>query len=207
MPQVQRPQAAAPRSAAYDQAIIAALGETGLPGAKEVIDFSFYDRKTFLTAATASQTYFATPGTDDLVSNFQGSGAMPAGQAFLVRALRVIPTPGQSLQDIVNVMTKMSIRFTVENAKLYAQGPVFNYPAGVGATVEQVPGTAAALGTGVGYGNTGVAALGNVYRFQKPVVLRPQQNFAITITPSTPTFVASQLLYVQIDGVFVRNVI
>lgn len=191
----------------YDKAVQAALLETGLPGYKEVIDFTFYDSASIATATATPSTLFQAPTTNLANSNFYGQGSFPAGQAFLARTLRFIPVFGTSGADMIASMKGMVLQFILENAKKYAEGLAGLFPAGVGATLENINGTTAALSTGISHGNHGIAALGNVYRFTRPVVLRTLQPFSVIIIPNSVTLGATTRFYVALDGVFVRNTI
>ncbi|MEY2854678.1 MAG: hypothetical protein RL030_1810, partial [Pseudomonadota bacterium] len=192
------------RVSAAAAAAIAMLGATAFPGTKEVLDYTFYDTQTFTTVTAATKSYFAAPGTAILTSNFIGSGAMPSAQAFLVNTLRIVPLPGSPIADVINMMKFLSLVFNVENARKYAEGPAFLFPAGVGAQVE-------AQGTGAGNtssGNPGMPSLGNVYRFSQPVILRPLQPFAINVTANA-SFTATtspMSVTVAMDGLLVRSV-
>lgn len=192
-------------AAGYDRAVQAALLETGMPGYKEVLDYTFYDSASVASAASTNSALFQAPTTNLANSNFYGSGAFPAGQAFLVRTLRVIPAIGTAGADVIALMKGLTISFLLENAKKYVEGLAQFFPAGIGATLEYIQGTAAPLGTGISHGNHGVAALGNVYRFTRPVVLRTLQPFVINMLPLSPTLVATTRVYIALDGVFVRN--
>ncbi len=194
-------------AAGYDRAVQAALLETGMPGYKEVLDYTFYDSASIITAATTNNALFQAPTTNLANSNFYGSGAFPAGQAFLVRTLRVIPAIGTAGADVIALMKGLSMNFLLENAKKYIEGLAQFYPAGIGATLEYIQGTAAPLATGISHGNHGVAALGNVYRFTRPVVLRTLQPFVVNMLPLNPTLIATVRVFVALDGVFVRNTI
>ncbi len=195
----------APRISPAAAAAIAMLGPSAFPGQREVIDYTFFDNNTFTTVTAATKSYFATAGVAALTSNFIGAGAMPANQAFLVSTIRIVPLPGSPIADVISMMKFLSLVFTVENAKKYAQGPAWMFPAGVGAQVEAQGAGAAATSSG----NPGVPSLGNVYRFSQPVVLRPQQPFSVQVTADVG-FVAStspMSVYVAMDGLLVRSVI
>ncbi len=194
-------------AASYDRAIQAALLETGLPGFKEILDYTFYDSVSIATGTTQASSLFQTPTTNITNSNFYGQGSFPAGQAFLVRALRFIPEMGTTLADMLALLSNTNVTFMLENAKKYVEGIAQLFPAGIGATVEQVPGTAAALGTGLQAANNGIAALGNTYRFTRPVVLRTLQPFVVNLGFTSMTLAATRRVRVALDGVFVRNTI
>src|SRR4051812_41943920 len=81
-------------------------------GVKEVIDYTFYARAQIVSATVANYPFFASAGTDPLVSNFEGAGQMPAGQAFHVRTLRLIVRPQSPVLDVINLLSFSSILFT-----------------------------------------------------------------------------------------------
>lgn len=198
-----------PRINPVAAAALAALGPTAFPNGREVLDYSFFDRKSWATATAQEQTYFAAPGTDVLTSNFVGSGSMPANQAFLISGLRIVINPATSMADVISIMRNMSLVLTLENAKKYAEGPAWMFPAGVGPQAEtQVPVTAAAS-PGTVTGNQGVPSLGNTYRFSNPVLLRPQQPFAVKLASVSGLTLATSpaLVYVVMDGLLVRGVL
>lgn len=194
-------------AASYDRAIQAALLETGLPGFKEILDYTFYDSVSIATTTTQSSTLFQAPTTNITNSNFYGQGSFPAGQAFLVRSLRFIPEMGTTGADMIALLSNTNVTFALENAKKYVEAVAQLFPAGVGVTLEQVPGTTAALANGLQSANNGVPALGNTYRFTRPVVLRTLQPFAIKLDFTSMTLVATRRVRVALDGVFVRNTI
>lgn len=201
------PQVRANPAASYDRAVQAALLETGLPGFKEVLDYTFYDSVSIATGATSTTTLFQTPTSNLANSNFYGQGSMPAGQAFLVRSFRFIPAIGTAVADTLALMRGIQLTFLLENAKKYVEGLAQFFPAGIGATLEYIAGTAASVATGISTANNGVPALNNVYKFTRPVVLRTLQPFQINVTALNPTLVATTRCYIALDGVFVRNTI
>jgi hypothetical protein len=180
-------------------------------GVKEVIDYTFYSRVQIVSATVANYPAFNTAGTDPLVSNFEGAGQMPAGQAFHVKTLRVVIRPQIDVLGVINLMSYCSLLFTKENAKKYAYAPLWAFPSGVGVTAETTVGLAApaAPATGLSRGNNGIPSLGNVYQFSFPVILYPQQPFNITITCGSTACVllATQDVYVAMDGILERNII
>lgn len=194
-------------AASFDRAVQAALLETGLPGYKEVLNYTFYDSFTLATGTTQESTLFQTPTTNLLNSNFVGQGSFPAGQAFLVQSLRFIPAQGSTLADMIALLENITITLALENSKKYVEALAKFFPAGVGATVEEVPGTTPALATGLQLANNGIAALGNTYRFARPVVLRTLQPFSVLCKCTSMTLAATRRLMVAMDGVFVRNTI
>ncbi len=211
-PPMQAPRPAAARPAydpavGYDKAIQAALLETGLPGYKEVLDYTFYDSVSIVSATASSTSLFQTPTNNLTNSNFYGSGSFPAGQAFLVKSLRFIPAMGTAGADVIALMKGLTIQLILENAKKYVEALAQFLPAGIGATLENINGTTAALSTGISLGNNGVAALGNTYRFTRPVVLRTLQPFAVNVIAAATTLVVTTRCYMAMDGVFVRNTI
>ena len=178
-------------------------------GIKERIWYSFYDRQTFANGNTTEKAYFTTVNNDDMVGNFEGNSQMPAGQAFHVHALRIVPKPGSRADDVNNFLLNSRLLFTIENAKRYSMGMSWLFPGGVGTVVETVPGAgaAAAPANAIGIGHNGIPSLGNRYDLRIPVPLRPQQNFRIGInTPSGVTLSASLDVYVVMTGVLERNV-
>jgi len=194
-------------AASFDRAVQAALLETGLPGYKEVLNYTFYDSFSLATGTTQDSTLFQAPTTNLLNSNFVGQGSFPAGQAFLVQSLRFIPAQGSTLADMIALLENITITLALENSKKYVEALAKFFPAGVGATVEEVPGTTAALSTGLQLSNNGIAALGNTYRFARPVVLRTLQPFSVLCKCTSMTLAATRRLMVALDGVFVRNTI
>lgn len=204
--QMARPQPVNPATG-YDKAVQAALLETGLPGFKEVLDFTFYDSALITTGSTTAATLFQTPTTNLQNSNFYGNGSFPAGQAFLVRSFRLVPIIASVAADVIAAMKVIVAQLTLENAKKYAEGIMATFPAGIGATLEYIPGTTQPLTTGISHANPGIAALGNTYKFTRPVVLRTLQPFQVNLLPNGVTLSASLRLYVFLDGVFVRNTI
>ena len=191
----------------FDPATRAALLDTGLPGLKEVLDYTFYDSASIATGVTTTFNLFQSASSSIANSNFVGAGQMPSGQAFLVKTIRFIPAIGTAGQDVINLMKGVQLRFTLENSKKYVDGLAQYFPAGIGATLENINGTTAALSTGISLGNNGVPVLGNVYRFTRPVVLHTLQPFQIDLIALAPTLIATTRCYVAIDGVYVRNAI
>ncbi len=185
-------------------------------GVKEVIDYSFYDKKTLISATAAQYSYFTAAGVDPLVSNFEGQGQMPAGQAFHVRAVRIVIRPATlataltSVIDVLNIMSFTSLLFTLENSKKMTFGPAWMYPSGYGVTSETNLGNAvpAAPANSLTRGNNGIPSAGNCYQFERPIVLRPQQPFQVSLTTSaTGILLANTDVYLVLDGVLERNIL
>ncbi len=176
-------------------------------GVKERIWYAFYDRKDIANGATAQQVFFQSVATDDLVSNFEGQGSMPAGQGFKVHRLRIVPKPGTTAQDVQAILANCRLLFTIENAKRYAMGPAWLFPGGAGTVVENLTGLAApaAPPTGVPIGHNGIPSLNNCYALKLPVSLRPQQQFNVSILPQSPVLGATVSLYVVMEGFLERN--
>jgi hypothetical protein len=61
---------------------------------------------TIATGATTAQVAFTSAATADNLGNFEGAGAMPAGQAFHLFCLRVMPNPGARFDDIQEFQKK-----------------------------------------------------------------------------------------------------
>ncbi len=190
----------------YDKAVNAALSDTGVKGLKEVLDYEFYDSASFGTGATTTSKLFAAASTDLAVSNFIGAGQMPSGQALLVQTLRVSFAPNTSPADCQALQIGIAVQFVLENSKKYAEGLARQFPAGVGTTIESFSGITTPT-AGVAVGNNGVAALNNVYRFRRPVVLHSQQPFFISLQALAPTLSATTRVMVYIGGVYVRGVL
>jgi hypothetical protein len=135
---------------------------------------------------------------------------MPAGQAFRVRTIRAIIQPQAYAPDMYQLLSNASLVFTVENAKKYANAPLFCFPAGIGQTYENLTGLAAPAtpATGLTRSNNGIPSLGNVYTLRRPVILHPQQPFQIVVNvAAAATFVSTVTLYIAMDGDLERNII
>lgn len=191
----------------YDKAVLAALTDTGVEGVKEVLDYDFYDSTTVATGVTAPTNLFTAQSTDQKVGNWVGQNAMPSGQAFLIQTMSLTFAAGTSGADMVAMLSNLVVELKVENAKLYAQLLGLFIPSGYGVTLEQVNGTTAALATGIGYANNGVTVNNNVLRFRRPVVLRSQQPFSVTLRPGGPTLGATTRVFIKLGGIYVRNVL
>ncbi len=180
-----------------------------LSGVTEKISYRFYDTLTIATGATSPQLAFAAAATADNLGNFEGNGAMPAGQGFYARAIRIFTNPAARFDDAQALLNATVVTFTKENAKKYAMGPTYMFPAGMGAVVET--GLAAAVpaapANSIAYLTNGVPVMGNCYRFELPVLLFPQQQFKISLTPFNPTLSASVTVRVILEGVLERNLI
>ncbi len=178
-------------------------------GAFERINYRFYDTVTITTGLATDVSAFTTPATNDALGNFEGTGAMPAGQAFHVQAIRVFPNPAARFDDILALLNAGTLRFTKENAKRYAMGPLFMFPSGMGLSVDTGLGAAvpAAPANSVNLANNGAAVLGNVYKLGMPVILMPQQNFKVVIAPGAPTLSATVTVRIILEGILERNLI
>lgn len=192
----------------YDKAVQAALVDTNLVGIKEVLDYTFYDSASLATGATTTSALFQNASTNINNSNFVGSqNGMPSGQAFLVRSIRFIPAIGTAGADVVALMKGVEVQFMLENSKKYADALAQFFPAGVGATLEYIPGTTAPLSTGISHGNAGIPTVQNAYKFTRPVVLHALQPFVVNVIGLNPTLTATTRVYVALDGIYVRNAI
>ena len=177
-------------------------------GVKERIWFPYYDRKDVVSATAQTLTFFQTVGVDDLVSNFEGSGAFPAGQGFIIHTMRIVPDMNARADDVANLLKASSLLFTIENAKKYAQAPSWLYPAGVGMVSNDSLGAAAAAApaNSKAFGSNGIQSLNNAFRFKLPVKLRPQQQFKVQlITPATISLSATLPVYIVMEGILERN--
>ena len=180
-------------------------------GAKEKIDYIFYDTASCVSATAATKAYFQSVATDYTQGNFEGTGAMPAGQGFHVRTLRIITNPlVATFADVQNIMRFTWVTFTIEGSKKYAFAPGWAFPSGVGVNTQLLTGAAApaAPANGVSYGNHGLPTLGNVFMFRRPIQLRPLQPFKVTLDLSASiTLSATQNISIAMDGDLERNII
>lgn len=185
-----------------EQALVGSINPTAFPGNKEVLNYTFYDTNSLVSATPSELVYFAAPRNTLLDGNFRGTAAFPAGQAFAVKGLRIILPPGTSVADQLVIAVGVTVTFQVDTAKRYFEGLVEDLPAGVGATAEN---EGANIGT-VGFSNNGIASLGATKRFDYPIILREQQTFSITLACASLTLAATRRIRVAMDGVFVRAV-
>lgn len=176
-------------------------------GVVESISYRFYDTLTIATGATADLTAFANAATQDNLGNFEGAGALPAGQAFHVFALRLVFNPASLSADIQAAVNGSVLKFTKENSKRYAWGPSVMFPGGMGMVNDVVTNTTALAGSNANFTTNGVPVMGNVYKFHKPVSLFPQQNFKVVLTPFAPVLGASVTVRVIMEGILERNLI
>jgi len=178
-------------------------------GAVERINYRFYDTVSITNGLTTNVTPFATPALNDATGNFEGTGAMPAGQAFEVYAIRAFPNPSARADDVAALLNAAVLTFTKENSKRYAMGPLYMFPAGMGLSSDLVTAAAvpAAPANSLNFAANGVPVYGNVYSFKMPVVLYPQQSFKIVITPGAPVLAATITLRIILEGVLSRNLI
>lgn len=192
------------------------LASTGGPsafsgsGVKEVLDYTFIHGQAVTSATAQTLSYFNAAGTDPTVNNFEGAGQMPAGQAFRVRTIRIIAQPQAYAPDLFSIMNNAWLTFTVENAKKYANAPMWLFPAGIGQTYENLTGASApsAPANGITRSNNGIPSLGNVYTLRRPIILHPQQPFQVTINiKAAATQVVAMTLFVAMDGDLERNII
>lgn len=194
------------------------LASTGGPsafsgsGVKEVIDYTFLHGQNITSATAAAYSYFNAAGTNvvPLLNNFEGTGQMPAGQAFRVRTIRAIVQPQAASADLYSLLSNASLVFTVENAKKYVNAPLFCFPAGVGQTVETYLGNAvpATPANSIIRSNNGIPSLGNVYTLRRPIILHPQQPFQVVVNvAAAATFGSTVTLYIAMDGDLERNII
>lgn len=191
----------------YDKAVLAALTDTGVEGVKEVLDYDFYDSVAVTTGLATKQNLFTQASVDQKIGNWVGQTSMPSGQAFLIQTMALTFAPGTTGADAVALMNNLVVELKVENAKLYAQLLGLFVPGGYGVVLDQINGTTAALATGIGYASNGVQVNNNVLKFRRPVVLRSQQPFSLSLLPGAPTLGATTRVFVKLGGIYVRNVL
>lgn len=177
-------------------------------GTFERVSYRYYDTVTITNGLATDVVAFSAPATNPLLGNFEGGGAMPAGQMFHLQAIRVFPNPTARWDDVSALLNGGVLTFTKENSKRYAQGPLYMFPAGMGLAAELGTGLAApaAPANSATSASNGVPVLGNVYKFQT-VTLMPQQNFRIAITPGAPVLAASVTVRIILEGILDRNLI
>ncbi len=167
------------------------------PTDKEVISYTLWARKAFVSATTLSLTFFdsATSGMD---GNLPLSGQLANGTAFLVQAIRFVvaarPTEtataatadgasNGALNDVFNIISTGSGFFKVGD-KEYGRWPLFMLPAAAG-----VYGGLGNIGTGAAgaasqfqFGANGVPDPRSAFVLPIPIVIPPQYTFSFTAT-------------------------
>jgi hypothetical protein len=165
-------------------------------GVKEKLHYPIYDaffvpaQKTgetktfqdFMTDPRMIRFFVDVQNKTRLETNLQASGILPSLNTFEARAMRVVVSSPEGLQDVneAGFLTDLiynSVTTLLVGEKIMIEMPTFFFPSGAG--VSQ--GAGAESNTGVVL-NHGQADPMSTFRFAEPVIIEPQQNFRVEIS-------------------------
>ncbi|HYC63293.1 MAG TPA: hypothetical protein VEC14_01070 [Reyranellaceae bacterium] len=172
---------------------------TRVPGSYQRKRWSLYDRQTYTSGTTQSQTYFqekvgATATKTRQKTNMAANGSLPANNFFAVYGIQVSALPAlnpsiapgaQAAVAFVNDVWLLGkngvLEFTVDSKQMLIDAPLMKFPAqhrldGFAALAE---GTTAAADKQSRLGYASFA--GPLYKVD-PFVLEPMQAFAVNLT-------------------------
>lgn len=167
------------------------------PGEQEVISSMLYDYQTYTSAATTQLTFFNSLPANRFAGNMQLAGQLPAGNSFLVMAIRLAAIPDVSelataagadgdadgaLQDI-NILLRDAIVTLFIGQKDYGSWPALALPGGMGATGEMgnIGTTVAGSNQQFQSGLNGYADPRAVYSLSVPLAIPEQYNFRLVL--------------------------
>lgn len=193
--------------------------DTQYQGDKEAIGWCWWDVNNYVTAATATLSFFTTMKATRNLSNMKLAGQLPMPSAFFLRAIRVqiydlpydealVAAPavqtGQ-LNDHTRLLENGVGQLYVGD-KLYGEWPLWMLPAG-GGIVSKMGIIAASV---LDYNTNGFPDPRAVYTLSKPLFIAPQINFRFDcIWPAGPEVLVSispKPIWVGIDGDLIRPV-
>lgn len=194
------------------------------PDEQEIISAPIWERLTYTSAATTQLTFFNRVPLNDFAGNLLLAGQLPAGNYFLVMAVRFVPfpdttelataaaAPGTSdgaLQDI-SALVRDGIGTLRVGDKDYGRWPLLMLPGGGGSW-----GSFGNVGTGaageisqVQQGGNGVPDPRAVYTLPIPLMIPPQYNFDVNLRwPAAITLTAGDTaVFMILDGELMRPV-
>jgi hypothetical protein len=199
-------------------------------GVKEKLHYPIYDAffvpkddtktfQNFMTDPRMIRFFVDVQNKTRLETNLQASGVLPSLNTFEARAMRVVVSSPEPLQDVneANFLTDLiysSVTTLLVGEKIMIEMPTFFFPSGAG--VSQGAGAESTTGIVL---NHGQADPMSTFRFAEPVIIEPQQNFRVEIsfpqgvpgqTPPDPTRLASVKgpfrIWVVLDGYLTRDV-
>lgn len=201
-------------------------------GVKEKLHYPIYDAffvpaqkdgenktfQNFMTDPRMIRFFVDVQNKTRLETNLQASGVLPSLNTFEARAMRVVVSSPEGLQDIneTGFLTDLiysSVTTLLVGEKIMIEMPTFFFPSGAG--VSQGAGsesTTVVL-------NHGQADPMSTFRFAEPVIIEPQQNFRVEISfpqgvpgqaNNDPTRLAGVKgpfrIWVVLDGYLTRDV-
>ena len=190
------------------------------PAGKEVIDASLWDTLPYATGVTVALQFFtALRATIDL-SNMRAAGQLPAPESFLIRAIRVYfknqpestataaagAVQPDSLMDIFLIITTGTLVLNI-GQKDYGIYPLHMLPAGGGACGSMCVNNVLIAGAAASYGQNGRPHIRNRFVLAKPILIKSQINFNVTVT--WPAFVGPIRTFkmcVALDGDLIRAI-
>jgi hypothetical protein len=191
-------------------------------GMVEAVKASLYDFQPYAQAGQTSLTFFQVPvgqsskNLDD--TNMVSAGQLPAPQNFLVQGIEIHFFPGvlpsivgsQVTSDAVNDVWKVAksgfLNFFIGSKSYLTEAPLMRFAPKNGLIVSSslsMTATSGASGlAGIAYANFG----GRPYDLNPPIVLRPTQNFNVSLNWSTAVSVSvAARIGVILTGILYRQ--
>jgi len=198
---------------------------TQYAGEKEIIGAMLWDTQTYTSDVTTSLSFFnAVRATLDL-GNMRQAGALPAPEAFLIRAIRFYVKQNQPLAvlraapgniqtgsaiDNVAQLINTGVLSIVIAAKNYGIYPLWKIPAGGGVkALLDADGDVSTVGVFADYGQAGGFHARNAFTLARPLFLAPQINFRVDVTWPAPLTLTTDItvkLTVALEGDLIRPV-
>jgi len=193
--------------------------QTQYPG-KEVIDAALWDTVLYTSAATVALTFFnALRATIDL-SNMRAAGQLPAGESFMIRAIRVFfkgraestataaagAVQPDAIDDIAQLVDSGVLQLNI-GQKDYGIYPLYLLAAGGGPyggiAVENI----LVAGAAASYGQNGDPHIYNTFTLSVPILIKSQINFNCVLTwPAALTLIRNVNIQVVLDGDLIRSI-
>ena len=192
------------------------------PGQEEVISSMLYDYLTYTSGTTTQLVFFNTLPASRFLGNMQLAGQLPAGNSFLVMAIRIAvitnvseiaTTAGATgnadgaLQD-VNILLRDAVATLFIGQKDYGSWPAMALPGGMGATGEMgnIGTTVAGSNQQFQSGLNGYADPRAVYSLSTPLAIPEQYNFRLVLDFSAAVTLngGNTQLIAMLDGELMR---
>lgn len=199
-------------------------GSVNRPGA-EYIRASLYDSATYTASTGHTQlNFFQLPigqsgkTLDD--TNMQSAGQLPAGQKFLVKAIKISFLPGVTVDTFTAVNAALPrqgddvytfsragwLKFFIGSKSYVEEGPLGRFPSDCGIDLATAQATNSAT-TGVSKSEYARLA-GRVYLIEPGITLIPNQNFSVSLNWKTALALPSAVdakVFIHLDGFLMRN--
>lgn len=198
-------------------------------GQIEAVSQTLYDFQTYAQAGQTSLTFFQNPvgsgGKTLADTNMLSAGQLPAPQMFLVESIEVLFFPDGTaaskpsfqgadvlsafLNDVYAVSKSGWLEFFIGSKPYLREAPIGRFPSKTRLEVENSVATNLTTGAATQTLNSYAAFGGRPYFLKAPILLKPNQNFQVTLNwPAALALAATTTtarVGVVLDGFLYRN--